>query len=75
MVDPNLHGSKALSFPGRKPPRSRLHAGRIFRDDRARADDPSRELGMAARVVAVDAAAEHGEALAQVNVRDLMSER
>ena len=45
----------------RESPRRGLDAGRVLRDDEPGLGDASRELGVRGRVVAVDAAAEHGD--------------
>src|SRR4051812_11976185 len=49
---------------GREPPRRRLDAGGVLGDDEARLTDPGRELPVRGRVVAIDAAAEHGDRVA-----------
>ena len=46
---------------GREPPRRGLDARRVLGDDQPGRDDPAREVGVRGRVVAVDAAAEHGD--------------
>jgi len=58
VVEPKRLAYAAPAFPRGEPPRCRHDAGRILGDDEAVGRDVSRETGVGARVVAVDAAAE-----------------
>src|SRR5581483_4881823 len=44
-----------------EPPRRRLDARRVLRDDQPRLGDATREIGVRGGIVAVDAAAENGD--------------
>ena len=46
---------------GREAPGCGLDAGLVLGDDETRLADPSRELGVRGRIVAIDAASEHGD--------------
>jgi hypothetical protein len=63
MVEPNSHGSEALPFPGWEPPGCRLDPRRILGEDCSRRDDSPGQLCVAAGIVPVDPASEHGHRL------------